>query len=88
MEIVGQDGVLILDAFRQNVEVYSQTQNRIYWAYWGSNMDLGMIADFVRIIREDAPVPITGYDGLKAMEIALAAYRSAEEGEPVSLPLT
>ncbi|MCD6289719.1 MAG: Gfo/Idh/MocA family oxidoreductase [Anaerolineae bacterium] len=88
MEIVGQDGVLILDAFRQNVEVYSQTQNRIYWAHWGSNMDLGMIADFVRIIREDAPVPITGYDGLKAMEIALAAYRSAEEGKPVSLPLT
>jgi UDP-N-acetylglucosamine 3-dehydrogenase len=30
---------------------------------------------------------ITGYDGLKALEVALGAYRSAERGEPVTLPL-
>jgi predicted dehydrogenase len=30
---------------------------------------------------------VTGYDGYKAMEIALAAYRSAEIGQPVRLPL-
>ncbi len=88
MELVGRDGVLILDAFRQNVEVYSQAQNRVYWSHWGSNMDLGMIADWVRAIREDAPAPITGHDGLKALEVALAAYRSAEEEQPVALPLT
>jgi len=88
MELVGRDGVIFLDAFRQNVELYSQTQNRIAWVHWGTNMDLEMIRDFVRAIREDAPVPITGYDGLKAMEVALAAYRSAETGQPVSLPLS
>ncbi len=87
MELVGREGVLLLDAFRQNIEVYSQTQERISWVHWGTNMDREMIADFARVIREDAPVPITGYDGLKAMEVALAAYRSAEEGKPVSLPL-
>ncbi|GAB4514682.1 MAG: Gfo/Idh/MocA family oxidoreductase [Anaerolineae bacterium] len=87
MELVGQDGVLILDAFRQRIEVYSQVQQRVWWDSWASDMDLGMIADFVRCIREDRPPAITGYDGLKAMEVALAAYRSAEEGQPVSLPL-
>ncbi len=87
MEIVGHDGVLHVDAFRQVVEVASQAQGRYYWSGWGSDMDLGLIADFVRIIREDAPPPITGYDGLKAMEVALAAYRSAEEGQPIALPL-
>ena len=87
MEIVGREGVLVLDAFRQRVDVASQVQGRYYWSGWGSDMDLGMIADFVRMIREDAPPPITGYDGLKAMEIALAAYQSAEEGRPVGLPL-
>ena len=28
---------------------------------------------------------ITGEDGLKALEVALAAYRSAETNEPVKL---
>jgi len=31
-------------------------------------------------------VPITGHDGLKAVEVALGAYRAAETGAPVRLP--
>jgi len=32
-------------------------------------------------------VPITGEDGLKAVEVVQAAYRSADRKEPVKLPL-
>jgi predicted dehydrogenase len=30
---------------------------------------------------------VTGTDGYKALEVALAAYASAEQGQPVKLPL-
>ena len=36
-------------------------------------------------IATGAPVPITGEDGLRAAEVALAAYRSAEQNAPITL---
>jgi UDP-N-acetylglucosamine 3-dehydrogenase len=42
-----------------------------------------MLEDWLRAIRDDAPPPISGEDGLRAVELALAAYRSAQSHEPV-----
>ena len=47
----------------------------------------GMIDEFANAIKANRPPSVTGYDGYKALEIALAAYRSAESGQPVALPL-
>jgi predicted dehydrogenase len=52
---------------------------------WGSNADLGLIRDFTTMIREEREPFITGYDGLKSMEVALKAYESAQTGQVVSL---
>jgi UDP-N-acetylglucosamine 3-dehydrogenase len=41
--------------------------------------------EFVAAIREDREPFITGEDGLKSLELALAIYRSAETGQSVSL---
>jgi predicted dehydrogenase len=41
--------------------------------------------EFVAAIREDREPSITGEDGLKSLELALAIYRSAETGQSVSL---
>ncbi|HIC88299.1 MAG TPA: Gfo/Idh/MocA family oxidoreductase [Anaerolineae bacterium] len=87
MEIIGRDGVIHLDAFAQNVNLYSQVDQQVAWVNWGSNMDLGLVRSFVDAIAENKPPLITGYDGLKALEVALAAYRSAQTGQPVPLPL-
>jgi predicted dehydrogenase len=38
-------------------------------------------------VLEDKELPATGQDGRKALEIIVAAYRSGEAGQPVSLPL-
>jgi len=46
-----------------------------------------MVDEFVAAIRENRSPAITGYDGYKALEVALAVYESAERGEPVRLPL-
>ena len=48
-------------------------------------MDRGLIRDFVGMIVEGREPSISGRDGLKALEVALAAYRSAASGEQVRL---
>lgn len=52
---------------------------------WGTDPDQGLIDDFVRCVKEDLPSPVTGMDGLRAMEVGLAAYRSSEKQQPVLL---
>ncbi len=45
------------------------------------------LREFVESIAERRPPAITGHDGRAAIEIATAAYKSIETGEPVALPL-
>jgi predicted dehydrogenase len=40
---------------------------------------------FVGALRRGAPMPVTGVDGLRAVEIAEACYESAESGKSVRL---
>lgn len=87
MEIVGDQGSVSVDAFNQHISVYNNKAVKGEWAGWTDNIDLGLVRAFVKMIRESGKAPVTGYDGYKAMEVALAAYRSAASGEPVSLPL-
>jgi predicted dehydrogenase len=43
---------------------------------------------FIQSIKEDTPVPVSGDDGLKALEMVNAAYISGILNEKVELPLT
>ena len=85
IEIVGERGEVQLDAFEQHVRVSSDKTGKTTWVNYGSNMDLGLVRDFVRMIREDRAPSVTGEDGLRATEVALAAYESARTGMPVSI---
>lgn len=85
MELVGEKGLATMDAFKQVLSVYSHRLGRPHWAYWGSDANQGLIGEFVNAIREKRTPSITGEDGLKAVEIVTAAYRSAEIGQPVRL---
>ncbi len=87
IEVTGEKGVVFVDAFQQNLAVSSDQLGKMRWHNWGSNMDQGLIQDFVGMIRQRRAPSITGEDGLRALEVALAAYRSAEIGAPVQLPL-
>lgn len=87
LEIVGETGLLTINAFKQTIAVYSRESDRPSWPFWGSDSDRGMIAEFLSAVRENRAPSVTGYDGYKAAEIAVAAYRSVEAGQPVSLPL-
>lgn len=85
MEIVGTNGTLTLDAFAQNLLLYNNDALKAQNLHWGSNMDTGLVDAFVTAVSTGQPVPITGEDGLAAMAVALAAYRSTEEQRTVKL---
>jgi predicted dehydrogenase len=85
LEIVGENGLATLDAFKQMMTVYSHSRQRPAYGYWGSDSDQAMVNEFAFAIRENREPAVTGWDGYRATEIALAAYHSAESGEPVLL---
>jgi predicted dehydrogenase len=81
---VGTRGTLIMDMFRQSIDRYGPTYAQLGY---GADLDRLMIADFVDAVGRGRPVAVTGQDGRRALEVALAAYRSIERGRPVDLPL-
>ncbi|KAB8127494.1 Gfo/Idh/MocA family oxidoreductase [Gracilibacillus oryzae] len=84
LEIIGTEGILSVDAFKQYVQVstvhYSE-QN----LGWGDSMNESLIRDFIQNISEGKDPATSGYDGLKAVEVILAAYESAEKVKTISI---
>jgi predicted dehydrogenase len=83
LELLGEAGQARVDVFRQYLTLTSQKSGKTSYLPWGSSADLGLIESFVRAIREGGEPEVSGTDGLKALEVALAAYRSAEAQAPV-----
>jgi len=88
-EVFGSNGKLViaggdgdLQRFRTDgvVASYPQTYRERFGAAYRAEL-----ADFVRCIREGGEPHATGEDGVRALEIALAATRSQREGHPVKL---
>ncbi|RNB87411.1 gfo/Idh/MocA family oxidoreductase [Brevibacillus fluminis] len=84
MEIIGTDGTLSLNTFGQKLDVYNDDKG-LTWAYWGDDMDGALVSDFLASIKEGKAPSITGEDGMRAVEVALAAYQSSENKQPVKL---
>ncbi|RLE68716.1 MAG: gfo/Idh/MocA family oxidoreductase [Thermoprotei archaeon] len=84
--VIGTRGYIVVDAFRTCINLVVNGKP-LTWLYFGSDCDRNMISDFIEVVVEDKTPRATGYDGYKALEIALAAYESNRRGEPVKLPL-
>lgn len=87
MALMGTEGNAWADLFVEHVDAWREGAGTYLWEAYGHDANADLIADFAASIETGAPVPITGMDGLKAMEVALGAYESSEVGEPVGLPL-
>jgi predicted dehydrogenase len=81
MELVGSDGVLVMDAFRQNI--YYTGSDKLSWHYYGCDPDTLMVEDFIRCIREDTRPKAGVYDGRQGVAVTIAAYESSRLGRPV-----
>jgi len=91
-EILGTEGAVVVGKWRETPLVLFKkggfSCDTVWWfrerfaqAY------LNEMITFVDCLLRDKDCPVTGYDGLKAVEIAMACKKSLEEGRPVTLPL-
>jgi UDP-N-acetylglucosamine 3-dehydrogenase len=85
LHVVGERGTVDVDVFRQALVHYDDRAGETRLDSWGDDLTSSMVRDFVDAVLNGRPVPISGEDGLRALEVALAAYRSAVEGRVVSL---
>lgn len=83
--VTGTEGVADMDMFAQKADLYSDRSKRHSYEYWGDDTDSAMISAFVKSIRDDTPVEISGEDGAKAVAVVQAAYESSRTGQPVEL---
>jgi UDP-N-acetylglucosamine 3-dehydrogenase len=85
IEVIGEEGVLSLDAFADVLEVAEIRHHTYTWRPVDSVGDAEMVRGFVDAIRNDTPTEPSGVDGLRAVQVTLAAYESARAGEPVAI---
>ncbi len=85
LHVVGDKGTVDVDVFRQALTHYDDTTGRARLVGWGDDLTARMVADFADAILAGRDVPIDGEDGLRALEVAIAAYRSSEAKQPVAI---
>lgn len=85
MQIIGTKGVIELKAFAQVLHLDDQTNQRFEDIGWNETGDEGLIKEFVQVCATGRTPLVTGLDGLRALEIALASYESSRTNEAVSL---
>lgn len=84
LKVIGTKGILDIDANQQNLEINS-TEKSPRKQSWGDSTTNKMMADFIATLQHDRNPTITGFDGLKTVEIAVAAYESSHNKKPVTL---
>ena len=85
LELVGSEGILAVDGFAQVIDVYSNRHEKGMQVPYGDNPDALMIDAFLRAAAEHSEPPINGRDGLRAVEVAEAAYRSISARKSVTV---
>ncbi len=85
MNVVGESGVLEMDMFAQQFDLYGNTDQRHSVSWYGSDLDAALVEGFLKAVEEDGEPPATGEDGWRAVRVALAGYESARSGHSVEL---
>jgi len=84
-EVLGSEGAALIGKPYHDFEAADGSRSeRVPW--WRTDIDR-LVNEFVCAVEEDREPAITGADARAALEIMIAAYRSAETGKPVTLPL-
>ena len=83
--MLGSEGALDLDDTRESLQVVTESGMRL--VPFGVDIDRVMVDAFLDSIRagERLEPCADGYDGYRALEIALAGYQAAAAGDTVTL---
>jgi predicted dehydrogenase len=79
-EVFGTEGALVITT-GTSLEYRGKTGSD-RWSYQEDDRFARQAAEFVAAIRQHRPPSVTGDDGLRGLEVALAIYRSAANGRP------
>ncbi len=82
LQIVGTRGVISVDAFAPSLTVFNHDTSSTEFLSTGEDMNRLMLEDFLSGVRKGAPAGASAEDGLRTLEVALAAYRSGRDHEP------
>ncbi|GAB2567370.1 Gfo/Idh/MocA family protein [Gracilibacillus alcaliphilus] len=85
MEIIGTEGSLTVDAFKQHFLLYNDQAQNVQQLPWVDDMDQVLIADFIECVQMNRQPSITGEDGLRALEAVKGAYQAAAANRVVTL---
>ncbi len=88
LRISGTAGVLDVDPFARPLRAFDHESLLLAWSYTGEDMNALMLADFLQGVAEGEPSGASGLDGLRTLEVVLAAYASGEDHEPKPVPRT
>ena len=85
LEVLGTEGLAEVDLEEQGLrQVTAQGASRPRFGHAVSEQ----LSHFAAVVRGEAPPAITAVDGLRALEVALAAEQSLATGDTVSLTST
>ncbi|WP_435156393.1 Gfo/Idh/MocA family protein [Haladaptatus sp. DFWS20] len=87
LNLVGTSGEINVDCFDYT---FRETRDEgttpgINSVYYGDEPNISLLDDFLNAVRENRPPEIDGRDGLREAAVCVAAYKSAERGEPVEI---
>ncbi|MDP9265895.1 MAG: Gfo/Idh/MocA family oxidoreductase [Chloroflexota bacterium] len=85
LHLVADRATVDVDVFGQTLTHYDDRSGHVRSVTWGEDLTKRMVGDFLDAVREGRPAPISGEDGLRALEVAIASYRSAELARTVSI---
>lgn len=83
--IIGTKGVIEMDMFTQESVLYSDKTGQVSYQGWGSDIDKGLVSAFLSELRGESTPIATGVDGLRAVEVVEAAYKSVETAQPAAV---
>lgn len=87
-EWIGSEGRLLADWTNRHIQYTNSASRSEEWSMPQSLTVLTTLREFIHALQRKTPMPITGEDGCRAVEIAEACYRSAEtEGRTITLPM-
>jgi UDP-N-acetylglucosamine 3-dehydrogenase len=86
MKLIGTAGVLHVDIFNQSGDLWMNDEELTHErVYWGDVANEALVSEFIASIQQQRNPCITGEDGLRAAEVAWAAYESIRLGQPVAV---
>jgi len=87
IEVIGTKKTVKVDAIKEHLRLFTKKDQVQPYKhhFFGNDMDFGLVKDFVERIKEGSKPSITGYDGIKSLEVSLAAYESSKKNVTVKL---